>query len=50
MNRALGEFYISPIKTTIALHSEILKNPDFLKGDITTHFLDKMVVNDSEIS
>ena len=50
MKRALGEFYISPIKTTIALHSEILKNPDFLKGNVTTHFLDKMTSSDMENS
>lgn len=50
MKRALGEFYISPIKTTISLHSEILKNPDFLKGNVTTHFLDKMEASDSGAS
>ncbi len=50
MKRALGEFYISPIKTTISLHSEILKNPDFLKGNVTTHFLDKMTSSDAENS
>jgi len=50
MKRALGEFYISPIKTTIALHSEILKNPDFLKGNVTTHFLDNMTFSDAENS
>jgi len=42
MRRALGEFYISPIKTTVDLHIEILKNSDFLKGNVTTHFLEKM--------
>jgi len=50
MKRALGEFYISPIKTTIALHSEILKDPDFLKGNVTTHFLDKITPSDTENS
>ena len=50
MKRALGEFYISPIKTTISLHSKILRNPDFLKGNVTTHFLDKMEASDSEAS
>ncbi|MCK5260162.1 MAG: acetyl-CoA carboxylase biotin carboxylase subunit [Candidatus Omnitrophica bacterium] len=48
MNRALEEFYISPIKTTIGLHIEILKDPRFLKGKVTTHFLDKMIKSDSE--
>ncbi|MDP8211888.1 MAG: acetyl-CoA carboxylase biotin carboxylase subunit [Candidatus Zapsychrus exili] len=40
MSRALQEFYVSPIKTTLGLHSEILKNSTFLKGDISTHFLE----------
>lgn len=48
MSRALGEFYISPIKTTIGLHSEILRNPQFLKGEITTHFLDHLTMSDIE--
>ncbi len=48
MSRALEEFYISPIKTTIGLHMEILKDPRFLKGNVTTHFLDKMVKSDME--
>ncbi|MBN1869893.1 MAG: acetyl-CoA carboxylase biotin carboxylase subunit [Candidatus Omnitrophica bacterium] len=49
MNRALEEFYISPIKTTIGLHIEILNDPRFLKGKVTTHFLDKMIRSDSEV-
>ena len=49
MNRALEEFYIGPIKTTIGLHIEILKDPRFLKGKVTTHFLDKMIKSDSEV-
>jgi acetyl-CoA carboxylase biotin carboxylase subunit len=48
MNRALEEFYVSPIKTTIGLHLEILNNPQFLKGEITTHFLDKMALAEME--
>ena len=49
MNRALEEFYIGPIKTTIGLHIEILKDPRFLKGKVTTHFLDKMIKSDLEV-
>jgi acetyl-CoA carboxylase biotin carboxylase subunit len=48
MKRALDEFYISPIKTTIGLHMEILNDPLFLKGDVTTRFLDKMSRKDAE--
>lgn len=43
MKRALGEFYISPIKTTIGLHSEILNHPQFLEGKVTTHFLENFM-------
>ena len=42
MNRALEEFYISPIKTTIGLHAEIINHPLFLEGKVSTHFLEKI--------
>jgi len=42
MDRALQEFYISPIKTTSALHLDILNHPMFLQGKVSTHFLEKM--------
>ncbi len=41
MRRALDEFYISPIKTTIDLHLDILSHPLFVEGNVTTHFLQK---------
>lgn len=49
MSRALEEFYISPIKTTVSLHQKILSHPSFVKGDISTHFLEKMI-KDGEIA
>lgn len=48
MRRALEEFYISPIKTTIGLHSEILDHPMFVEGKVSTHFLEKMVKSETE--
>jgi acetyl-CoA carboxylase biotin carboxylase subunit len=48
MSRALDEFYISPIKTTAGLHSEILKNSIFLSGKVSTHFLEKIQKVDNE--
>ncbi len=48
MRRALEEFYISPIKTTIGLHSEILDHPLFVEGKVSTHFLEKMIKSDTE--
>jgi acetyl-CoA carboxylase biotin carboxylase subunit len=46
MRRALDEFYISPIKTTVPLHMEIMHHPTFLQGKVTTHFLEKMMKKD----
>ena len=46
MRRALDEFYISPIKTTIPLHVQIMNHPLFVKGQISTHFLEKMAKKD----
>lgn len=38
--RALGEFAIDGIKTTIPLHLKVLEDPNFLAGNITTKFLE----------
>jgi len=43
MRRALHEFNISPIKTTIPFHLQLLENQLFLKGDVSTHFLQDML-------
>jgi len=43
MQRALNEFYISPIKTTIPFHLRLTQDPLFLKGDISTHFVQEML-------
>jgi acetyl-CoA carboxylase biotin carboxylase subunit len=43
MRRALREFVISGIKTTIPLHERILENPEFRAGDYTIHWLEKFV-------
>jgi acetyl-CoA carboxylase biotin carboxylase subunit len=42
MRRALSEFQIAPIKTTISFHQQLLQNPLFLKSDISTHFIQEM--------
>lgn len=46
MHRALTEFYIAPIKTTIPFHLKVMENSSFLKGDISTHFIQDMVKED----
>ena len=42
MKRALDEFYISPIKTTIGIQQKIMSHPKFISGDVTTHFIEEM--------
>jgi len=42
MQRALDMFIIEGVRTTIPLHQEILKHPEFRRGDIHTHFLEQM--------
>lgn len=41
MKRALEEFYISGLKTTIPFHIGVLKNRKFLSGQYTTDFIEK---------
>ncbi|NGZ98440.1 MAG: acetyl-CoA carboxylase biotin carboxylase subunit, partial [Nitrospira sp. WS110] len=43
MKRALGEFTIEGIKTTIPLHRRILQDPDFEKGHVSTTFLERFL-------
>ena len=44
MRRALSEFAIQGIKTTLPLHRRILEAPDFVAGDYTIHWLERFVV------
>ncbi len=41
MRRALGEFRIGPIRTTIPLHLRIMQNRTFQSGRFDTGFLDR---------
>jgi acetyl-CoA carboxylase biotin carboxylase subunit len=43
MRRALDEFVIEGIKTTIPLHRRILDDPDFQKGHVSTTFLERFL-------
>jgi acetyl-CoA carboxylase, biotin carboxylase subunit len=40
MRRALQEFHIEGIKTTIPLHLQLLDDKDFQSGNFTTAFMD----------
>ncbi len=43
MKRALLEFQIEPIKTTIPLYLKVMDDPKFLKGDFDTGFINRFV-------
>jgi acetyl-CoA carboxylase biotin carboxylase subunit len=40
MHRALSEYVIEGIKTTIPFHLQLMKNEDFRKGNFTTKFME----------
>ena len=49
MKRALSEFYIEGIRTTIPFHQKVLENPVFLSGDFNTKFLELNPIIDSAV-
>jgi acetyl-CoA carboxylase biotin carboxylase subunit len=48
MKRALREFIIEGIKTTIPFHMKILDNPEFISGNFNTHFLERMNIREAQ--
>ncbi len=40
MRRALEEFYIEGIKTTVPFHRQLMDDPEFIKGNYTTKFME----------
>ena len=45
MKRALDEFHIEGIKTTIPFHRQLMDHPDYVAGNYTTAFMDTWVMN-----
>ena len=43
MARALGEFRVDPIKTTIPLHLRLMENSDFRRGGVDIHYLERLL-------
>ncbi len=41
MQRALDEFLLEPIRTTIPLHKQIFSDPTFWRGQLATNYLDR---------
>jgi acetyl-CoA carboxylase biotin carboxylase subunit len=47
MRRALDEYYITGIKTTVPFHSAIMRNADFINGTYDTGFVDRVMNSDN---
>lgn len=43
MTRGLGDYLITGIKTTIPFQQSIMKNPDFIRGEYNTGFVEKIL-------
>ena len=43
MQRALSEFTVEPIRTTIDLHRRLLNNSHFVSNDIDIHFVERLL-------
>ena len=44
MKRALDEFVIEGIKTTIPFHRMLMDDPNYIKGDYTTKFMEDFII------
>jgi acetyl-CoA carboxylase biotin carboxylase subunit len=50
MYRALSEYVVDGVKTTIPFHLQLMKNEDFRKGNFTTKFLETFVMEKAPVS
>jgi acetyl-CoA carboxylase biotin carboxylase subunit len=48
MKRALDEFVIEGIKTTIPFHRQLMDHPDYVKGNYTTAFMSNFKMQEPE--
>ena len=46
MRRALDEFVIEGIKTTIPFHRKLMDHPDYISGNYTTKFMESFIMED----
>ena len=42
MDRALGEYHVSGVRTTLPVQRRIIRHPDFAAGHIDTHFMERL--------
>jgi acetyl-CoA carboxylase biotin carboxylase subunit len=47
LRRALEEFVIEGMKTTIPLHQKLINEPDFLAGDYTIKWLEEWLAREA---
>jgi acetyl-CoA carboxylase biotin carboxylase subunit len=47
LKRALGEYVIDGVKTTLPLHNRLVQDADFANGDYDIHWLEKFVAQHS---
>jgi acetyl-CoA carboxylase biotin carboxylase subunit len=45
MRRALAEFIITGIPTTVDFHRQVLNDPRFCSGDIDTQFISRRMIS-----
>ena len=48
LKRALEEFVVTGVKTTIPLHQKLLDDPEFLSGDYTIKWLEQWLAKDQD--
>ena len=46
MKRALDEFVIEGVKTTVDFHRQLMMNKDYIEGNYTTKFMEDFVIED----
>ncbi|WP_025743671.1 acetyl-CoA carboxylase biotin carboxylase subunit [Aquimarina pacifica] len=47
MKRALDEFVVEGIKTTVPFHRQLMDHPDYVSGNYTTKFMEDFVMKDT---
>jgi acetyl-CoA carboxylase biotin carboxylase subunit len=49
MSRALGEYMITGVKTTIPIEQAIMRDPNFRRGVYATNFIENLLANRREM-
>ncbi|MCP4581811.1 MAG: acetyl-CoA carboxylase biotin carboxylase subunit [candidate division Zixibacteria bacterium] len=50
MERALAEYLITGVTTNLSFHMKLLEHPEFLKGNLSTHFIEEHYKKPDELS